>query len=193
MNKNDKIIKIWSLFSTFFKIALFTVGGGYAMLPVMEQQFVEKKKWIHHEDIVDVMALVQSVPGVIAVNAAVFVGNRVAGIFGALAAAFGVILPSFIIIVLIAMFMDNVQNIPFVKEAFLGVRAGVCAMILLSALNFWQKIVRGRFEIIIAVAAFLAMFIFRINVIYIICGAGMLGLLRYYLNLSRIISKGARK
>ncbi len=183
---NKKISKIWSLFSTFFKIAFFTVGGGYAMLPVMEEEFVEKKKWIHHTDIVDVMALVQSVPGVIAVNAAVFVGNRVAGTLGAIAAAIGVVLPSFIIIVLIAMFMDNVQDIPLVKEAFLGVRAGVCAMILLSAINFWQKIVKGRLEIIIVVCAFIAITFVQINVIYIISGAGMIGFIRYFINSKKL-------
>jgi chromate transporter len=127
-NKETTRQKLWALFSTFFKMALFTVGGGYAMLPVMEDEFVKKKKWVKPEDIVDVMAIVQSVPGIIAVNASVFVGYRVAGILGALAASIGVIAPSFIIIVIIAAFMSSIGNVDMISKAFLGVKAGVCAL-----------------------------------------------------------------
>ena len=135
--------KLWILFATFFKISTLTVGGGLAMLPIMEEEFVRTRKWVAEEDIVDVLALIQSVPGVIAVNAAVFVGYRVAGFLGALAAAFGVIIPAFTVIVLIATFMVRAGDIVWLGKCFLAIRAGVCALILLAAWAWRIKSSRG--------------------------------------------------
>ncbi|UDQ99530.1 chromate transporter [Lentisphaerae bacterium WC36] len=175
-------MKLWSLFATCFRISLFTVGGGYAMLPIMEHEFVEKKKWIDHEDIVDVIAIVQSVPGIIAVNTSVFVGSRVAGFWGAITASLGMVLPSFVIILLIAIFTDNLQDNEALKNVFLGVRAGVCATIFLSALNLWQKVVKTRFEIVIAILGFLALNFFREQIILIIVVMAIVGIIRYKIN-----------
>lgn len=185
-NDNQKWTKIRTLFTTFFKMALVTIGGGYAMLPVMEQEFVKKKKWVKAEDIVDVMAIVQSVPGIIAVNAAVYVGTRVAGFAGALAAAIGVVSPSFIIIVIIAAFMKELGKIPLIDNAFTGVRAGVCALIFLAAFSLGKKVIKGRFEWVMATAAFVAMVILKINVIYLILGSGIIGIFWYCLNINKL-------
>ncbi len=168
--------KLWILFATFFKMALFTIGGGYAMLPIMEDEFVNKKKWIKAEDIVDVLAIVQSVPGIISVNASVFVGYRVAGIPGALVASIGVVAPSFVIIVIIAAFMSSIDNMVLVGNAFLGVRAGVCALILLAAINLGKKVVKGKFEWLMAILAFIGIVILKINVIILIVSGGVIGI-----------------
>ena len=183
---NNKL-KLWTLFITFFKIALFTIGGGYAMLPVMEDVFVKKRKWIKPEDIVDVLAIVQSVPGIIAVNSSVFVGYRVAGFFGALAASIGVIAPSFIIIVLIAAFMSSIGNIELLNKAFVGVRAGVCALILLAAITLGKKVIKGKFEWFMTISAFIGIFILKINVIVLIVGGGIIGILWYSYNSRKLI------
>lgn len=194
MEKTEsKIRKLQALFTTFFKMALFTIGGGYAMLPVMEQEFVEKKKWVKPEEIVDLLAIVQSVPGIIAVNAAVFVGNRVAGFLGALAAAIGVVTPSFIIIVLIAAFMTELGHVALIDKAFTGVRAGVCALILLAALRLGKKVMKGRFEWIMATLAFIGIVILKLNVIWIIAGGGGIGFFRYYINIKKTSNSAGDK
>jgi chromate transporter len=186
---------LWSLFVSFFNMALFTVGGGYAMLPVMEDEFVRKKKWVKAEDIVDVMAVIQSVPGVIALNAAVFVGTRVAGFAGGLVSGLGVVTPSFIVILLIAMFMRNIGQLELVDNAFIGIRSGVCALIFLAAINLGRKIVNDKVELCIALAAFFAIMFFKVNVLLIIVIGGLAGMIRYYLNMRKMAlsSDAARK
>ena len=181
--------KLWTLFITFFKMALFTIGGGYAMLPVMEDEFVKKKKWIKAEDIVDVMAIVQSVPGIIAVNASVFVGYRVAGVLGAFAASIGVVAPSFIIIVIIAAFLKTIGGENLLESAFIGVRSGVCALILLAALNLGKKVIKGKFAWIMAVAAFLGIIIFKINIVFMIVAGGIIGIIWYSFNFRKMFSR----
>src|SRR5690554_1685295 len=110
--------KILKLFTVFFRIGAFTFGGGYAMIPYIEREIVEKNHWIEREEIIDIFAVVQSVPGVIAVNSSTFVGYRVAGWAGAVAATLGVVLPSYIIISIIALFLYNFKDYPYVNEAF---------------------------------------------------------------------------
>jgi len=104
MDKGDKLKKIRKLFFVFFRIGAFTFGGGLAMIPFIKREIVDSNHWIEEEEIVDIFAMVQSVPGVIAVNSAIFVGYRIAGIWGAVASAVGVVLPSFIVISAIALF-----------------------------------------------------------------------------------------
>ncbi len=187
MEKQEtKLQKLLTLFTTFFKMSLFTVGGGYAMLPVMEQEFVKRKKWVKPEDIVDVLAIVQSVPGIIAVNAAVFVGNKVGGIAGGVAAGLGVVTPSYIIIVIIAAFMKGLGHVELIEKAFTGVRAGVCALILLAAISLGKKVMKGRFEWIMAAAAFVCIVILEINVMLLVALGGIIGIIRYYINLKKM-------
>ncbi len=187
MEKQEtKLQKLITLFTTFFKMALFTVGGGYAMLPVMEQEFVKRKKWVKPEDIVDVLAIVQSVPGIIAVNAAVFVGNKVGGVAGGFAAGLGVVAPSYIIIVIVAAFMGNLGQVDLIEKAFVGVRSGVCALILLAAISLGKKVMKGRFEWIMAIAAFICIVILKINVMLLVALGGVIGMVRYFINLKKM-------
>ena len=123
------------LFLTFARIGVCTFGGGYAMIPILQREAVEKKGWITDEELADCYAIGQCTPGVIAVNTATFVGHKLGGIWGGITATLGVVFPSVVIIVLIAGILQNVAHYPAVIHAFNGVRACVCALILSSILK----------------------------------------------------------
>ncbi|WP_428075156.1 chromate transporter [Candidatus Avelusimicrobium luingense] len=120
---------LFSLFYTFAKIGLFTLGGGYAMLPLMEQEIVEKRAWLSRTEFLDTVALAQSAPGILAINMAILVGYQRANVRGSIFAALGAALPSFIIILLIAVFFHNYQQNPVINRIFKGVRPAVVALI----------------------------------------------------------------
>lgn len=125
---------ILTLFLTFAKIGLFTFGGGYAMIPLIENICVEKKKWISHEEMMNVTVIAESTPGPIAINCATFVGYKQKGFLGAIAATLGVVLPSFVVISLIAAFLDNFLEIAWIASAFRGIRIAVGILILDAAI-----------------------------------------------------------
>ena len=166
------------MFGSFFKIGAFTIGGGYAMLPLIEREFVEVRGWVTDEEIVDVFAIAQSLPGVIAINTSIFIGYKVAGVTGSLVAAAGMILPSFFSILLIAVLMVNAQGNVWVQKAFAGVRAGVTAMILLAGLKLGKTILRNPPAWVIAALSFLALVVFDFHVIPIILASGIAGTTR---------------
>ncbi len=174
-----KARKLLRMFLTFFRIGAFTIGGGYAMLPLIEREFVEKQGWVSEDEIVDIFAIVQSVPGVIAINSSIFIGYRIAGFAGALAASLGMVLPSFIIISVIAAFFVQFRAIPAVQSAFSGIRAGVTALIALAAFRLGRKVMTGLFPIITGIAAFTALLIFDVHAIAIIAVSAVAGLIRY--------------
>ena len=121
-----------SLFTTFFKIGLFTFGGGWAMISIIEREIVDKHKWIERNDFLDLLAVAQSLPGILAVNISVTIGDRLRGVKGSMAAAFGTILPSFLIILAIAIFLtpDIIKNNAVVSAIFKGIRPAVVALII---------------------------------------------------------------
>lgn len=164
------------MFSSFFKIGAFTIGGGYAMLPLIEREFVDVRDWVTEEDIIDIFAIAQSLPGAIAINTSIFIGYRLAGVVGALVALAGMILPSFFSILIIAALLVNIRDNPWVQKAFSGVRAGVTAMILLSGLKLGRTILQSPSTWIIAGLSFLALVVFHIHVIPIILAGGLMGL-----------------
>lgn len=131
------------LFLEFLKIGLFTFGGGYAMISVIEHNCVEQKKWITHEEMMNLTILAESTPGPIAVNCATFVGNRQAGIAGAVAATVGMVLPSFVIIYCISMFLQNFLELTVVANAFRGIQIAVGLLILEASLNMMKKMKKG--------------------------------------------------
>ena len=173
--KKDKSLK--TIFLAFFKIGLFTFGGGYAMIPLIEEETVKRYHWIKSEDIVDIICIAEATPGVIAVNTASFVGYRVRGFKGAIIATIGVVLPSFIIISIVATFFSAFQELEWVNYAFLGVRAGVIILILGAAINLGKRGDRHFFSIISLVIAFLLASFTEINVIFLILGGGILGIM----------------
>lgn len=130
---------LMELFFTFVKIGLFTFGGGYAMISMIENNCVEKKAWITHDEMMDVTVIAESTPGPIAINCATFTGYKKAGFLGALAATLGIVVPSFIVIFLISMFLDNFLEITIVANAFKGIKVGVGLLILDAAITMINK------------------------------------------------------
>jgi chromate transporter len=164
------------MFASFLKIGTFTIGGGLAMLPLMEREFVEVRGWVTREEIVDIFAVAQSLPGVIAINTSLCIGYKVGGIRGAGAAALGMIVPSFACILAIAVFFINLQNNPWIQKAFAGVRAGVAAMILLAAVKLGKSILRNPPAWVLGCLSFLALAVFGIGAIPVIFSCGLIGL-----------------
>lgn len=178
--KLTKLNKIWLLFYTFAKIALLVVGGGLAMLPVIEETFVKKKKLITDDELLDMVAMTQTLPGIVAVNSAIYIGMKVAGYLGALAAAFGAILPSFTIILIIAIFFPNLNpENEILLGAFLGVRACITALILATAIKIFKKSIKNLFEVAMVII-FLACALGKINPAYIILVSMPLGCIYAY-------------
>jgi len=180
MEQEQRTYRLWQLFYINAKISALVVGGGYAILPVIEDEFVRKKRWIKPEDIVDVLAIAQSTPGVIAVNASLFVGHRIAGFAGAMAAMIGSVLPPFITIVVIAAGLAHVSNTPWLVHAFTGVRAAICALMLVAAIRLGKQILHRGFDWTVAAATVIGIIVFKFNAVWMIVGGGILGLVWYY-------------
>lgn len=145
------------LFLTFAKIGLFTFGGGYAMISIIESTCVEQKKWITHEEMMDITVIAESTPGPIAINAATYVGCKQAGISGSVAATVGMVLPSFVIIYLISSVLDNFLEIAWIANAFRGIKIGVGLLIFRVAVNMVKKMKPKPMPRIIAGCAFAVM------------------------------------
>lgn len=146
------------LFLTFAKVGVMTFGGGYAMLPILQREVVEKKKWATEDQLADYYAVGQCTPGVIAVNTATFVGSNQAGIPGGVVATLGVVFPSIVIILAIAAFLSNFMHLEVVSHAFNGVRAGVVALILVSVIKLFKGAVKDAptrviYALVLALAA----------------------------------------
>lgn len=144
------------------KIGFFTFGGGYAMISMIENNCVEKKKWITHDDMMNVTVIAESTPGPIAINCATFVGFRQAGFIGSLVATFGIVLPSFLTIYMISMFLDNFLEITLIAHAFQGIKIAVGILILEAALTMIKKMRRQAFPLILMGCSFAAMLLIDI-------------------------------
>ena len=188
--------KLWILFFTFAKIATLVVGGGYAILPVVEETFSKKHNWLTSEELLDMMGLVQTVPGIIACNSAIYVGRKVAGFGGILAAAFGVCLPSVLIILCIAVFFPDLDpKNPWLLGAFRGVRACVTALVTMTAFRMAKKVLKSWFEYGIAAAALVLVLLLKVEPVYVILGAMPLGVIYAWFrmrNLSARTEGGAK-
>ena len=164
--------KCAELFCSFARIGALTFGGGYAMIPMLEKELVEKKQYVTGEELLDYYAVGQCTPGIIAVNTATFVGHRVGGIMGGIAATLGVVFPSLVIICLIAALLTGFADIPAVKSAFAGIRVCVCVLIFNSVLKLWKKAVQDRAGLILFMLVFILSLFFDISpvVFVLICG-----------------------
>lgn len=186
MSRFKKALK---LFLTFFKIGAFTFGGGYAMIPLIQHEVAEKNKWITDEDILEIVAIAESTPGPIAINSATFVGHRVCGVLGSTAATLGVVLPSFVVILVISFVLAAFQELRAVQYAFMGIRAGVLALVLKALITMFKKCPKGWVSyVVMAFAAAVGIFT-DINVFLIIIISALFGLITY----SIMRSKGADK
>ena len=168
--------KLWKVFSTFFKIGAFTFGGGYAMIPLIQNEAVEKNKWITDDDILEIIAIAESTPGPIAINSATFVGYRAAGILGSVCATMGVVLPSFVIILLLSFVLRQFQELQAVRYAFAGIRAGVLALLMKALWTMYKKSPKGWPAYVVMAGSFILTAIFDINVIFVIIGCAVFGL-----------------
>ena len=162
-------------FCIFFRIGLFTIGGGYAMVPLIEAEMVEKQQWIKKEEFLDLLALAQTVPGIFAVNIAIFIGYKLRKFRGALAMTLGTILPSFLIILSIALFFRQYQHLEVVERIFKGIRPGVVALIAAPCFKMAQSAHINRYNIWIPVASALLIWLMGFSPIYIIILAGIGG------------------
>ena len=136
--KNNKTTYI-DLFTSFFRIGLFTFGGGYAMLPMLERECVENHSWATRDELLDYFAIAQCTPGVIAVNTATFVGQKQAGILGGIAATLGIVFPSLVIITALAGVINSFSHLAWVQHAFAGIRVCVCVLIFNAVVKLWKK------------------------------------------------------
>ena len=158
---------LFDLFLTFAKIGLFTFGGGYAMISLIENSCVEKKGWITHDEMMNVTVIAESTPGPIAINCATFVGYKQRGLIGAIAATIGMVLPSFSIIFLISMFLDNFLEIAWIAHAFMGVKIAVGILILDAAIKMIRKMQKKPIPLTIMACAFLAMLLIDIFALHV--------------------------
>lgn len=169
--------KYWEMFLAFFKIGAFTIGGGYAMVPLIEAEVVDRKGWVPKEEFIDMLALAQSSPGPIAVNTAVFVGYKIAGIPGMICTTLGSILPSFIIILVVASFFVGIQDSPVVERIFKGIRPAVVALIAAPAIRLGKNAKLNKYTIIIPLIVTLLVAFVKVTAVLIIIVAAIGGIL----------------
>ena len=176
------------MFLVFFKIGLFTFGGGYAMIAVIERELVERKKWITHEEFLDIVAIAETSPGPIAINSATFIGYKVCGFFGSFFATLGVAMPSFIIIFIISLVFDKFLSIKYVEYAFHGIQAAVAFLIISAGIKMLKALKRNAFNIVLTVLTITGMAVTEIfapnfsTVFFILIGGGI-GLFFYLFSL----------
>ncbi len=170
---------IWELFIVFLKIGTFTFGGGLAMLPLIRKAVVEEKKWMTGEEMVDCLAISQSLPGMLAVNAAIYVGYRKKALAGSIAATLGVILPAFVSILLILLFLGSIEENSYVQGAFEGIKAASVALIAVAAYKMGKQILKSKLECLIAAVSFLIIVFAGINAVWAIVFGGLVGLISY--------------
>ena len=169
--------ELLQLFWAFFRIGAFTFGGGYAMLPMIQKEVVEKYGWATDEEVLNYFAVGQCTPGVIAVNTATFIGYKKAKVKGAAVATFGVVCPSLIIIMIIAAFLQNFAQYEIVKNAFAGIRVAVAVLVLNAVIKMWKTGVKDLTGFVIFIIAFLVSLIFGISPIYIVIVSIIAGIL----------------
>lgn len=177
MSKKNYKASLWSLFITFFKVGAFTFGGGYAMISVLSEELVVRKKWITDQDMLDMLVIAESTPGVVAVNTATSVGYRMHGVIGAIISTIGVVLPSFIIISVLGYILKQISDNPWYRAAFTGVNACVSVLVINAFLKMGREIKYNWFSILMLVMAFVLTVFTDFNVIFIILIGGVVGIL----------------
>lgn len=177
MTQNQKVL--WQLFTSTFYLSTFTFGGGYVIVPLMKKRFVEELKWINEDEMLELVAIGQSAPGPIAVNASVLVGYRIAGVKGAIVSALGTILPPLIIMTIVTYFYIEFRDNLLVQNLLRGMQAGIAAIIVKVVYDMGKRIIEDRkiMPIIIMIFSLIAGLIFNLNVIYILLVAAIIGVL----------------
>lgn len=169
--------ELWQIYVSFFKMSSVTFGGGYAMLPILQREIVEKKKWMSQGQIIDYYAVSQGLPGIIAVNVAIFIGRERRGALGGIAGALGIVSPCLVIITFIAAFLSNFQHSQIVKSAFAGIAVCVAALILSVVIGLWKKAVVNTIGVMIFLVVFFGMILTNLTPIAFILGAAFIGII----------------
>ena len=172
------------LFLTMLKIGLFTFGGGYAMIALLENEFVSKRRWLDKDEFLDMAAIAESTPGPIAINAATYIGYKNGGVFGALVATLGICVPSFTIIYLISLFFDTFLSLTYVAYAFKGIQICVVYLIFSAGIKMLKKIKKSVFNVVAVTATFVTMitlsiFAVKVSTIFYILISGIAGVVIY--------------
>ncbi|MBR5192774.1 MAG: chromate transporter [Clostridia bacterium] len=182
--------KLLLLFWEFFKIGLFTFGGGYAMIGVMQRELVEKKNYISNDDFLDLIGIAESTPGPLAINSATYIGYKTKGVLGSLFATIGVVLPSFIIITIISLVFDAFYQLEYVKYAFMGIQACVAFIILNAGIKMLKHLKKNVFTITLLISTILLMIVLTLfarkisSIIFILAG-GLVGVIIYLVTLNK--------
>lgn len=168
--------EILDLFITFCRIGGLTFGGGYAMLPMLQKEVVEKRKWATEQEVLDYYAVGQCTPGVIAVNTATFIGYKTNGVMGAIAATTGVVFPSLIIIMVIAAFIQNFADLAVVQYAFSGIRVAVAVLVVNAIIKLWKAGIKDIIGTIIFIVTFIVSVVFNLSPVYVVIGGIFVGI-----------------
>jgi len=170
-------------------MGLFTFGGGLAMLPLIQRTAVQEKGWMTDEEMVDCIAVAQSMPGVIAINAATYIGNKQKGFLGALAATLGVVMPSFIIIILAVTFLNAIGDNKYINGAFAGIKAASCGLILVAAIKLGKQVMKTTLAWVLALGSFAVIVIFDVNAVWAVLVGAIVGCVYSTAKRTRILDK----
>ena len=178
--QKQKIAGLFELFFVFFKIGAVTFGGGLAMLPILERELAEKRDWVTKERLLDYFAIGQSTPGIIAVNVATFIGYTRAGILGGCVATLGVVMPSLIIITVIALFLSGFNDIVWVQKALAGINIGVAALLCKAVWTFRKNVTASVLAAVLFVLSFVAVVVFHVNTVIVVAVSVVCGVATYF-------------
>ena len=178
--------KYLTLFWTFFKIGLFTFGGGYAMISIIHKESVEKNKWISEEDMNNIIVVAESTPGPIAINSSTFIGYKVGKLLGAIVSVIGVVLPSLIIITLISIFLDNFKDLKIIEYAFQGIRAAIIILMVEAIFKLSKPLNKNALFYSLLSISFILNFFFGVSAIILIITGIILGIIRELINSKKV-------
>ena len=176
----DIIKNLFNLYFSFAKIGTFTIGGGLAMMPMMQSELIEKRKWITDEELIDYYAVGQSTPGIVAVNVATFVGYKQMGIIGGIFATLGMVSPSLVIIMILASLINSINDFPIIQKALKGINVAVAALLTSTIINFMKKTIKKFTNAIFMMISFLLVFVFKLPSFWIILFALLIGVVLTY-------------
>lgn len=176
----DKIKNLFNLYFSFAKIGTFTIGGGLAMMPMMQSELIQKRKWITDEELIDYYAVGQSTPGIVAVNVATFVGYKQMGIIGGIFATLGMVTPSLVIIMILASLINSINDFPIIQKALKGINVAVAALLTSTIINFMKKTIKKFTNAIFMMISFLLVFVLKLPSFWIILFALLIGVVLTY-------------
>jgi chromate transporter len=182
-----------ALFKSFFKIGMIAFGGGYAVAPLLEKEVVERRRWISGEELTDIMALGQTLPGVVFTNSATMIGYRVAGFWGAFIATSASIIPTFAITIIVTVFLWKYTDNPWIRKTFTGILIGVSSLIVYSITKLWKSAVKDYFDVLLVLLSAAGLVLFKINAVLVILGVAVIGFSRNIILATRSDSGGTHE